>query len=230
MSSWRRSSPTALPPHLRPRPLEEKRGRPADGPSSCDRPRGSADSHRNEDTRVASLDEERDVPLRVLDRALESRSARDRRTVGRGPRGPLDQQSALDVTLTLLIAGQRTHREAELAAFVLRLSVGGGAALLQGSELDAHVSRGVIAPELEIRGGAGAELRDLLRELRRRVDRFAVQLEDDIARLDAGVRRRTALLDARDQGAFRLRQAERVGQILGHVLDHDAELAAGHVA
>src|SRR5579871_535702 len=175
MSSWRRSSPTALPPHLRPRPLEEKRGRPADGPSSCDRPRGSADSHRNEDTRVASLDEERDVPLRVLDRALESRSARDRRTVGRdhdvarlnagigrGPRGPLDQQSALDVTLTLLIAGQRTHREAELAAFVLRLSVGGGAALLQGSELDAQVSRGVIAPELEIRGGAGAERRDLL--------------------------------------------------------------------
>ena len=83
------------------------------------------------------------MPLQALD-------ARHRRAVGRehdvalldagfgrGARGLLDQEATLHVPLALLVAGERAHGEAELAALVRGLAVGSGALIVHGAELDA---------------------------------------------------------------------------------------------
>src|ERR1700730_14395293 len=57
----------------------------------------------------------------------------------------------------------------------------------------------------------------------------AVELQDPSPGFDPGVPRRPALLHARHQRPFRLRQAERIRQPLGDGLDHHAELAARDV-
>ena len=58
----------------------------------------------------------------------------------------------------------------------------------------------------------------------------AVDLEDDVAGLDAGLVRRTALLDELTSAPLALRQAERLGDLLGHLLDLHADAAARHAA
>src|SRR6185437_4643246 len=138
--------------------------------------------------------------------------------VGRRARGALDHEPALHARLTPLVRSQRPYRQPQLAALAgVRATAGG-------------VARLVVAPDLEVHARAGADARDLHRQLGRILERLAVELEDHVTGLDTGLLGRAALLDARYQRALRLRQAEGVGQPLGDVLDHDAELAARHVA
>src|SRR5262249_57903002 len=104
-----------------------------------------------------------------------------------------------------------------------------GAGIGHLAELDAEVARLVVAPDLEVDAGAGADARDLHRQLGRVLERLAVELQDHIARLDAGLLGRAALLDARYQRAFKLRQAEGGGQPLGDGRAHPAWAAAVRV-
>ena len=54
----------------------------------------------------------------------------------------------------------------------------------------------------------------------------AVELSDDVARLDAGLVGRTARLDAAHQRALRLAEADRFGDVLRHLVDRHADAAA----
>src|SRR6185312_14200205 len=63
-------------------------------------------------------------------------------------------------------------------------------------------------------------------ELARILDALAVDLGDHVAGLDAGLGCGTIGLRLGDQRAFRLLQAEAVGDLLGHRLDLDADPAA----
>src|SRR5690606_41876642 len=67
-------------------------------------------------------------------------------------------------------------------------------------------------------------------DLERVLDRLAVHRENDVTGLHAGSGRRTVLARLRDQGATGPRQAEAVGDVGAHVLDADAEEAAGDAA
>src|SRR5437764_215581 len=98
------------------------------------------------------------------------------------------------------------------------------------AEFDRDFTPGVIAPDLQLHAGARGDGRDLHRQLAGVLERGAVELEDHVAGFDSGVLRRPALLHARHQRPFGLRQAEGVRQSLGDGLDHHAELAAGDVA
>src|SRR5206468_13082396 len=54
--------------------------------------------------------------------------------------------------------------------------------------------------------------------------------DDDVASLEPGLGRRAILFHARNQGPVRLGELERIGEILGHVLDHYPEPAARNLA
>src|SRR5437660_1328939 len=201
------------------------------------------DSDRHEDSRVATLHEQRNVALRLLDRAAQVIDTRDRRTIGsehhvsrlqprfrRTAAHLLDQQTVVRVGFALLVAVQRTYRETELIVLAL-LGVQSSGLVLHGPELDADIARRVVAPDLQRYRGSGGHGGNLHRQLRGALlQGMSVELQDDIARLDSRALRRPALLDAGDERAFRLRQSEGIREPLGDGLDHDTELAAADVA
>src|SRR5512132_2222085 len=71
---------------------------------------------------------------------------------------------------------------------------------------------------------------DRAAQLPRRRHRGSVEAEDDVALTYARLRRRAAFSDGGDQRAFRLLQAEAVGNLRGDRLDGDAKPAALHGA
>src|SRR5712675_1650733 len=75
-------------------------------------------------------------------------------------------------------------------------------------------------------GGIGDDARQILRLL----DVLAVELDDDVAGLDAGGLCRTLVLDAGDQGAARRLDIEAFGNLVGDLLDADAKPAAPKLA
>ncbi len=75
-------------------------------------------------------------------------------------------------------------------------------------------------------GGVGDHARQILRLL----DVLAVELDDDVAGLDARGLRRALVLDAGDQGAARGLDVEAFGDLVGDLLDADAEPAAAQLA
>ena len=75
-------------------------------------------------------------------------------------------------------------------------------------------------------GGVGHHARQILRLL----DVLAVELDHDVAGLDAGRLRRALVLDAGDQRAARGLDVEAFGDLVGDLLDADAEPAAAKLA
>src|SRR5260221_1654774 len=75
-------------------------------------------------------------------------------------------------------------------------------------------------------GGIGDDARQILRLL----DVLAVELDDDIAGLDARGLRRTLVLDVGNQGAARGLDVEAFSDLVGDLLDADAEPAAAKLA
>ncbi|MNQ61493.1 hypothetical protein D3C85_758080 [compost metagenome] len=69
-----------------------------------------------------------------------------------------------------------------------------------------------------------------MRQVGGKHDRLAVHAENDVAHLQAALRRRAALQHLGHQGAGRLVQAEGFGQILVHFLDHHAQPATTDLA
>jgi hypothetical protein len=74
--------------------------------------------------------------------------------------------------------------------------------------------------------GVGDDARQILRLL----DVLAVEGDDDVAGLDAGGLRRALVVDAGDQGAARRLDVEAFGDLVGDLLDADAEPAAAKLA
>ena len=74
--------------------------------------------------------------------------------------------------------------------------------------------------------GVGHHARQILRLL----DVLAVELDDDVAGLDARRLRRALVVDAGDQGAARGLDVEAFGDLVGDGLDADAEPAAAQLA
>ena len=74
--------------------------------------------------------------------------------------------------------------------------------------------------------GVGDDARQVLRLL----DVLAVELDDDVAGLDAGRFRRALVVDAGDQRAARGLDVEAFGDLVGDLLDADAEPAAAQLA
>src|SRR6202008_1727084 len=87
-----------------------------------------------------------------------------------------------------------------------------------------------LAPDLERRGRARTGRADQARQVARALDRLAVEADDDVGRLDAGLVGRAALLDRVHQRAARAVQPERGGEVARHFLDHHADAAAGDAA
>src|SRR5205085_11454722 len=87
--------------------------------------------------------------------------------------------------------------------------------------LSPHVYRGV---------GARTRAADEARQVARALDRFAVERDDDVARLDAGLLRRAALLHRVDERAARAVEAEGGGELARHLLDDDADAPARYAA
>src|SRR5512132_1628142 len=71
---------------------------------------------------------------------------------------------------------------------------------------------------------------DRAAQVPRRRHRNSVEAEDDVALTYARLRRRAAFRDGGNQRAFRLVQAEAVGDLRGDRLDGDAQPAALHRA
>src|SRR5216683_2937116 len=111
--------------------------------------------------------------------------------------------------------GGRLHRLVAILEAAERDFAGFLRALADDDDIDLLADRGV-----------GHDARQVLRFL----DVLAVELDDDIARLDAGGLRRALVLDAGDQGAARRLDAEAFGDLVGDLLDADAEPAAAELA
>ena len=88
----------------------------------------------------------------------------------------------------------------------------------------------MVAPDLELDPFARRREADQARQAARAHDRLAVDLGDDVARLQAGVGRCAARCDVRDQRAFDMLHAERIGKRLVQVLHRHAEPAVRSLA
>src|ERR1043165_7255858 len=145
----------------------------------------------------------------------------------RGAAHLLDDEPPVDARFLALIGGKRPHGEAELAAALGRARLGlGGLLLLHGADRDADLARLARAQDVHLRLRAGLDLRDERRELARLVDRLAVEADDDVAGLEAGLLRRAAGLDLGDERAARSVEAEGLGERRRYFLHADAEASA----
>ena len=92
-------------------------------------------------------------------------------------------------TPPLVLAGGRSEGETELGQFRRRTARRGGCGLFVGQapEVDAHVLLGLVAPDLEGRGRAGRERRDLTRDIAGIIHGLTVDGPDHVTRLDAAL-------------------------------------------
>src|SRR5262249_30642972 len=133
----------------------------------------------------------------------------------------------LQVELARQVRRDRPHLEAEVAGggprrALLRLLFIGRFANLQVDRLFV-----LVAPDLQL--GVLARLRepDGALQVRRRVDLLAVELEQDVARLQSRFRGRAVGDDVGDQHTFGVLGAERFRQLGGERLDRDAQPTPG---
>src|SRR5690606_3502216 len=97
------------------------------------------------------------------------------------------------------------------------------------AELHAQVTRPAVAPHGHLDGLGRIGVGDRPRQRPRRIDRLAVEARDDVAGLDAGTPSGT-IQDVTHDRALCVGQTERLGKIVVHVMDRDAEPAAPHDA
>src|SRR5690606_34376111 len=100
----------------------------------------------------------------------------------------------------------------------------------QRTELYRGSRLGTIAPDGQPDGGVGRLASNGAAEVECVIDRVAIDGGDDVTGLDAGRAGRTILGDIADNRALGLFEANAIGDVTRHVLDADAEIAAGHGA
>src|SRR5215467_1608572 len=148
----------------------------------------------------------------------------------------LHDHPPVDLQVALLLRGEVGHDETEPVgrhfcrrAFSL-VAAARDAVLGQLPDRDRDLLRRALAPQLDARLAYALSTAHDARQLVRARDGLAVELHDDVARLDARLLRRPALLDRVHERAGGFRQAERLGELLGHFLYHDADPAPAHAA
>src|SRR5205085_7243809 len=179
-----------------------------------------------------------------LDQTLELLDAFDRRVVhghddvARAHTGAfgraghiLDHDAVLDLVVALLLVTERPDGDAELALGD-RFLVGRRDHVLLVERADGcgQLLARSIAPDLQRYLRSGFDRRDHGRQITRARDLLAVEFEDHVARLEAGLGPGAAFLDRRHQRAARLLQAEVLRERLVHFLNRDAEPAVAHFA
>ncbi len=92
-----------------------------------------------------------------------------------------------------------------------------------------HVLALAVAKDAQGDLRAGSVARDVARQLFGVRNLGAVDGEDDVAGLEAGARGRAARLDLSDERALRTGELERLGELVGHRLEDETELAADDV-
>jgi hypothetical protein len=107
---------------------------------------------------------------------------------------------------------------------------GGDVLVLELADLDRVLLRLLVADDLQLDGLPDAGPRDEQRQLRGVDDRLAVELDDDVALLEPDDSAGPFLHDVGDERALRVVEAERLGDVGRHLLDHHAEPAARDVA
>ncbi|PRD36405.1 UNVERIFIED_CONTAM: hypothetical protein NCL1_08904 [Trichonephila clavipes] len=153
--------------------------------------------------------------------------------LGAGAIGHLHHQHAAgDLQLRLLGFLQVAQAQAEARQVGGRALGTTGSRLLFRQRLDGHLEllRLAVAEDAQRIHAADLGATDGLRQLGRQGDGLAVELGHHVTGLEAGTRCRRLRLHAGDQRAGRLGQAVGVGQVLGHFLDGDTEVAATDLA
>src|ERR1019366_7615774 len=158
--------------------------------------------------------------------------------LGRGSIDINHDDAAARLELGLLLSRQRTHRQAD-AVDDRRFALGTAAAaaiarhlslLLELLDRDADALDSLVAPELQLRCLAGLDLGNQRRQLIGGIDRLAINAQDDVERLDAGLVRRTAGFDRGHRRAARPIEAEVLSGRGRDFLDRHTDAPAAHMA
>src|SRR5262245_26024900 len=172
------------------------------------------------------------VGVRILHRRtvhLEDHVTLPQPGLGGGPvRVDLGDDDALQRAIEAEAFGhvrrQRLHRRSEpLAGRAAGLS---GLLVLQLGDLDRDRLCGLVAHDLHFDRAADRLTRDQQRQLGRIVDRLSVELDDHVALLDPRAVSWSVLDDVRHERAARLLEAQRFGDVGGHLLEHLPEPSA----
>src|SRR6185437_12512854 len=200
---------------------------------------------RHEDLRILALDQQCHVLARGLGLVLQllhglhalaihaqDDVARLHASRSRRPGDLFHDEIALGVGLLFLLRIERTHREPELARLIGSPLVRPAARprrlllLLELGHTDPDVLLPAAAPDIQAGFAAGFHRGDGAGKLAEALDVLAIDGEDDIARLQTGLGRRSILLDGADERAARTIETERLGELRVHVLDRHADPAA----
>src|SRR5579864_7871543 len=161
-----------------------------------------------------------------------------------GVRGAVNtgDDHALDAVLDLVAAAQVLAQIGEVEAerllghelLGLRLRLDRGRlrlfAVLQPSERDPLALLLTLADDDDVDLLADRRIGDDARQILRLLDVVPIELDHDVARLDAGRLRRALVVDARDQRAARRLDVEAFGDLVGDLLNTHAEPAAPQFA
>src|SRR5260221_279800 len=155
----------------------------------------------------------------------------------------LGDDDTLDLALKAELLARRAIELAELETERARLLrtdlrltlalVVAGDFLLVGrhlADIDLHLLVMAVAPDGDVSLAVDRRLGNQPRQIVQLVDLVAVELDDDVALLDAGTRRRAVRVDVGDERAALARHAEAAGDLGRHLLDLDAQPAAIHLA
>ena len=128
----------------------------------------------------------------------------------------------------VILASLRPKASTVAGGFGFSGSGGGGARPVRvqrgGLQLDLVLL--AVAPDRQLYRLVRRGCRDESGQLAAALDRLTLIAQDDIARLQLGLRRRAAGIDRRDHRAARLVEPDGLGELLGHRLDAGADPAA----
>ena len=117
-----------------------------------------------------------------------------------------------------------------LRAVLVGIGGGGLFAVLEPADLDLVGFFLALADDDDVDLLADRRIGDDARQVVHFLDVVAVELDDHVARLDAGGLRRPLVVDAGDQRAVRRLDVEAFGDVVGDLLDAHAEPAAARLA
>src|SRR6185436_7897781 len=123
----------------------------------------------------------------------------------------------------------RWRRRRFFAAITALDTRGSDFLLLKQPDLDLQRDALPIAHDLDIDAVAGGGVGDEARQLAHALHRLAVELDDDVTLLDAGLGGGAVVRQPGDEGALCLHHAKPRGDLVGHVLDAHADPAAVHL-
>ncbi len=142
----------------------------------------------------------------------------------------IDQHARIELELLALALGQVGHVQADRVRGLLRLWFLDGEffrlVIFELDDVDGDILLLAFAPHRDDCLAADTGGAHQARQVGRALDGLAIELENDVAHLDATLLGRPARLHARHFHAARLAQAQRFGHILAHFADLHADAPA----